>query len=390
MVKSSRGPEAENMSMSQEIEVTLEPVEPLPFRLERREFTPSVALVVPVFNEENVVRLTYERIAEVMDSVDLDWNLTFVNDGSRDGTIAELESLYELDPRVSYVALSRNFGHQAALAAGLDHSHADVVITMDADLQHPPELIPSLLDAWREGYDIVHTRKLSTDGLSPTRAIATRLAYRLVRTVAAVNIIPQASDYRLLDRDAVDALGRLPEQGRLYRGLAPWIGYRQAVVPFVADDRQAGSSQYGLRQLASLFARSFFDFSRAPLHVGLAVAGSAVAVCSLYLAYVLAAFLLGAATPSGFLSLMFAIGFLVSVNLFFLGIVGVYVARIYDEVRGRPTYIVSRVRERARAESRGRGTSFAELLPPLAEKLTYPEVLPRLAVESVQSVKNSS
>jgi polyisoprenyl-phosphate glycosyltransferase len=325
----------------------LEPIDPLPLRLEPRALSPSVALVVPVFNEEHVVRMTYDRIAEVMDGLQLDWSLTFVNDGSRDETIAALEQLYDHDPRVSYVALSRNFGHQAALSAGLDHCDGDVVITMDADLQHPPELIPSLLDAWRKGYDVVHTRKLSTDGLSPTRSLTTRIAYRLVRSVSAVNIIPQASDYRLLDRDAVEALKRLPERGRLYRGLAPWIGYRQAVVPFVADERQAGSSQYGLRQLGQLFTRSFFDFSHAPLYVGLVVAAASIAICFLYLAFVLVAYLLGKATPSGFLSLMFAIGFLISVNLFFLGIVGVYVARIYDEVRGRPTYLVSRIRRRA-------------------------------------------
>jgi dolichol-phosphate mannosyltransferase len=349
------------VTVGHELRGTVEQIEPLPFRLERRQFAPSVALVVPVFNEERVVQMAYQRIGAVMDGLGLAWHLTFVNDGSRDGTVAELERLYESDPRVSYVVLSRNFGHQAALAAGLDHSDADVVITMDADLQHPPELIPSLLDAWREGYDVVHTRKMSTEGLSPTRALATRLAYRLVRSVAAVNIIAQASDYRLLDREAVNALKQLPERGRLYRGLAPWIGYRQAAMPFVADDRQAGSSQYGLRQLASLFARSFFDFSHAPLHVGLAVAGSSIAVCSVYLAYVLGAFLLGATIPSGFLSLMFAVGLLISVNLFFLGIVGVYVARIYDEVRGRPTYLVSRVRQRVTDETGVRDSAAYDL-----------------------------
>lgn len=324
----------------------LEPVEPLPFQLEARQFSPTIALVVPAFNEERVVRLAYDRISQVMDGLEVDWHLTFVNDGSRDGTLGELEALYEQDPRVSYLILSRNFGHQAALSAGLDHSDADVVITMDADLQHPPELIPKLLGAWREGYDVVHTRKLSTNGLSPARSLATRLAYRLVRSVSSVTIVAQASDFRLLDRDAVAALKGMPERGRLYRGLAPWIGYRQAVVPFVAPERQAGASQYGLRQLASLFARSFFDFSHTPLHVGLAAAGAAIAVCFSYLAYVLAAFVLGASIPPGFVSIMFAVVFLISVNLFFVGILGVYVARIYDEVRGRPTYLISRVRRR--------------------------------------------
>jgi polyisoprenyl-phosphate glycosyltransferase len=322
----------------------VEPVEPLPFALTPRDQTPSVAVVVPTFNEEDVLPLTYRRIAQTMDALGVPWSITFVNDGSRDGTLRVLEKLYESDRRVSYVALSRNFGHQAALAAGLDHSDADVVITMDADLQHPPEVIGAMLDAWRLGFDVVHTRKLTTDGLPPLRAFVTRIAYKLISRVATVRIVEQASDFRLLDREAADAIRCLPERDRLYRGLAPWIGFRQAVVPFKADARQAGSSQYGLPQLMSLFSRSFFDFSRAPLQVGLLVGGVAIALCLAYLGYVLAAMLLGQPIPSGFVSLIFAVVFLSSVNLFFAGIVGVYVARIYDEVRGRPTYVVGRVR----------------------------------------------
>ena len=323
-----------------------EPVEPLPFPLERRTLAPSVALVIPTFNEELVVPMTHRRIAETMDALGLEWSVLFVNDGSRDRTVAALERLRLADQRVGYLVLSRNFGHQAALAAGLDHVDADVVITMDADLQHPPELIPALLEAWRQGYDVVHTRKRATDGLPLVRSLVTRAAYRLVRAVASVNIIAQASDFRLLDRDAVDALRGLPERGRLYRGLAPWVGFRQAVVPFTASVREAGTSQYGIRQLGSLFARSFFDFSRAPLYVGLAAAAVSVTVCFAYLAYVLGAYLLGASMPSGYITLLFAFGFLISVNLFFAGILGVYIARIYDEVRGRPTYVVGRVRGR--------------------------------------------
>jgi len=323
---------------------TVEPVEPLPFPLVPRDRTPSVAVVVPTFNEEDVLPLTYRRIAQAMDALGAPWSIMFVNDGSSDGTLRALEKLYEGDRRVSYVALSRNFGHQAALAAGLDHAEGDVVITMDADLQHPPEVIGAMLDAWRRGFDVVHTRKLATDGLPPLRAFATRIAYKLISRVATVRIVEQASDFRLLDREAVEAIAGLPERDRLYRGLAPWVGFRQAVVPFRADARQAGSSQYGLRRLVSLFSRSFFDFSRAPLQVGLLVGGAAIALCLAYLGYVLAALLMGRSIPSGFVSLIFVIVFLSSVNLCFAGIVGVYVARIYDEVRGRPTYVVGRVR----------------------------------------------
>jgi len=325
----------------------VEAVEPLPFSLERRTSNPSVAVVIPVFNEEAVLPLTYRRLVQTMDRLGAPWTITFINDGSRDGTLRILEELYSRDARVSYVALARNFGHQAALAAGLDQADADVVITMDADLQHPPELIESMLDAWRSGYDVVHTRKVTTTDLSRARSMSTRLAYKVIRWVSSVNIIEHASDFRLLDHDAVDAMRQMPERGRLYRGLTPWIGFRQAVIPFVADARQAGSSQYGLRQLAALFSRSFFDFSRAPLQVGLVLGAAAIALCFGYLAYVFVALLLGQSLPPGFVSLIFVFVFLSSVNLCFAGILGVYVARIYDEVRGRPAYVVGRRRTHA-------------------------------------------
>jgi polyisoprenyl-phosphate glycosyltransferase len=321
-----------------------EPMQPLPFPLERRRHAPLVSLVIPTYNEEDVLQLTYARIVQTMETLGVRWSITFVNDGSTDGTLAALERMYARDPRVSYVALARNFGHQAALAAGLSHADGNVVITMDADLQHPPELIALMLAAWRRGFDVVHTRKLATRDLSPVRSLVTRVAYKLIRRVADTRIVEQASDFRLMDRDAVDAVKNLPERSRLYRGLTPWIGFRQAVVPFTADVRQAGSSQYGFRQLLSLFSRSFFDFSRAPLQCGLLIGGVAIALCFTYLAYVLAAFLFGHSVPPGYVTLVFTVVFLSSVNLFFAGILGVYVARIYDEVRGRPTYVVGRLK----------------------------------------------
>jgi dolichol-phosphate mannosyltransferase len=255
-----------------------------------------------------------------------------------------LESLHAGDDRVAYLVLSRNFGHQAALSAGLDYANGDVVITMDADLQHPPELIGPMVDAWRRGYDVVHTRKLGTDGLPPLRALTTRLAYRAISGVASVPIIEQASDFRLLDREAVTAVQRMPETRRLYRGLTPWVGFRQAVIPFSAPAREVGDSQYGTRQLVSLFSRSFFDFSRGPLYAGLIAGAAAVALCFAYLMYVLVAYAAGKHIPAGFVSIIVAIVFVSSINLCFAGIIGVYVARIYDEVRQRPSYVIGRVR----------------------------------------------
>jgi dolichol-phosphate mannosyltransferase len=323
---------------------SIEPLGDLPLPLEPRELSPHVALVLPAYNEQRAIVPTYHSICAVMDSVPVSWSILFVNDGSNDGTLAVLDELYRSDERVSYISLSRNFGHQSALEAGLDHAVGDVMITMDADLQHPPAVLPVLIEGWRQGYDVVHTQKISTRDLGRTRALATRIAYRAIKATASVDFIPQASDFRLLDAAARDAIRAFPERGRLYRGLARWIGLRQAVVPFEANERVAGNSTYGIRRLASLFSKAFFDFSSAPLRLALVLGSSAIALCMGYVAFVLIAYIVGNAVPPGYVSLIFAIVFLSSLNLTLIGVLGVYVSRIYDEVRGRPSYLIGRTR----------------------------------------------
>lgn len=323
----------------------VEPILPLPFPLERREQSGvRVCVVLPAFNEAQILPRTYAALKEKLDEIGLSWTVLFVNDGSRDESAAVLDSLRRADDRVGYILLARNFGHQAALTAGLDYAEGDVIITMDADLQHPPAVIPQLLAAWRAGYDVVHTRKLVTEGLSMTRDLTTRVAYRLIQRVSKVTIIPHASDFRLMDRSAVDVLRQLPETNRLYRGLMPWLGFRQCVVPIVAAERAAGRSQYGVRQLLGLFAKAFFDFSSAPLHVGLLLGGAAVVLSALYMLFILAWLVFAERTPPGWASSVSVTLLLGSISLAFSGIIGVYVARIYDQVRARPTYVASRVR----------------------------------------------
>ena len=322
----------------------VEPLGELPLPLEPRIVQPHVVLVLPAYNEQRAIIPVYRGICSVMESLPVSWSVLFVNDGSEDGTLHVLDELYRSDERVSYISLSRNFGHQSALEAGLDHAVGDLMITMDADLQHPPALLPVLIEGWRQGYDVIHTRKISTRDLGRTRAIATRIAYRAIRSAATIDFIPQGSDFRLMDATARDAIRALPERGRLYRGLARWIGLRQAVVAFEADERVAGSSTYGLRQLASLFSKAFFDFSSAPLRLALVLGSAAIALCMAYVAFVFVAYIVGASLPPGFVSLIFAIVFLSSLNLTLIGVLGVYVSRIYDEVRGRPSYLVGRTR----------------------------------------------
>jgi polyisoprenyl-phosphate glycosyltransferase len=338
----------------------------LPFPLTARTGQASLCVVIPVFNEAEGLALTCERVTGVLEQLDVTWSILFVNDGSTDASIGILESLAARDARISYLALSRNFGHQAALAAGLDRADADIVVTMDGDLQHPPELIPVLVDAWRSGYDVVHTRKLSTENLSLWRRLATRIAYKAISRVADVEIIPEASDFRLLDRTAQHALTAMPERHPLYRGLTLWIGFRQAMVPYTAGARARGTSNYGLRQLLQLFARAFFDFSSAPLHVGLLVGSLTILACFGYLAYTVGAFVFGQDTPTGYVTLIFLIVLLSSINLTFCGILGVYLARIYNEVRHRPSYVVARASTASAAGAAGEeARDSREHVPPL-------------------------
>jgi glycosyltransferase involved in cell wall biosynthesis len=323
-----------------------EPLEPLPFPLEERTSPqrPRLCVVIPAFNEEPVLMRTGRALAASLDTLDVDWSVLFVNDGSRDKSSQVLEELHRADVRFEYLLLSRNFGHQAALTAGLDNAEGDVIVTMDADLQHPPEMLPSLLDAWRQGFDVVHTRKVSTVGLSGWRRAVTPVAYSFIQRVAGIRIIPHASDYRLMDAGVLDALRSLPEVARLYRGLTSWVGFRQCVVPYVAAERAGGQSHYSLRQLLTLGARSLFDFSDAFLHAGLVVGSLGVLLSAVYLAFIVTWVLLGRNMPPGWVSSISVTIIMDTILLFFLGIMGVYLARIYREVRHRPTYIVSLAR----------------------------------------------
>ena len=288
----------------------------------------------------------YDALSPVLSRLGSPYSMLFVNDGSDDSTGQVLDELFRRDRSVDYLSLSRNFGHQSALTAGLDHADADVVITMDADMQHPPELILEMVAAWRAGFDVVHTQKLSTGGRPLRESLAARVFYGLAGRLAQVPIIPHASDFRLLDRDALGALRTLPERDRLYRGLATWIGFRQCVIPYAAPRRAAGRSHYGLRRRLAVVASELFGFSNVPLYVGLVAGGAALVLSVAYLLYIVVWFVtaIGEDRPPGWVSLISATLLLNSVALVFLGVIGVYVARIYHEVRGRPGYVLRAAR----------------------------------------------
>jgi dolichol-phosphate mannosyltransferase len=294
---------------------------------------PVLSVVAPCYNERAGLAELHRRLTQVCATLDTPYEIVLVDDGSRDGTPDEIRRLTQADARVRGVLLSRNFGHQAAVSAGYDHARGQAVVVLDADLQHPPELIPEFVAQWRGGHDVVYAYR---EGVAP------RLGYRLHNWLCDVQIPAEAADFRLLDRKVVDALRRLPERRRFVRGLIAWLGFRQTGVPYRQADRFAGSPGYTLRQHVQIRLDSVFDFSTLPLRLSIYLGLVALLLGVLYAAYILGTlvFVGREAIPSGWPALIITILLLGGVQLVCLGMVAEYVGRTYDEVKQRPTYVV--------------------------------------------------
>ncbi|HEV3259078.1 MAG TPA: glycosyltransferase family 2 protein, partial [Gemmataceae bacterium] len=297
----------------------------------------------------------------VCDPLPYRFEFLFVDDGSTDRSAETLAELRRQDSRVCYLVLSRNFGHQAALSAGLVHAAGEAVIMMDGDLQHPPGLIPHFLERFRDGYDVVNTIRRETVDIGRAKRWASRLFYRLFNWAASVHIEAGAADFRLMSRAAVDALNALPEQQRFLRGLVPWLGFRQTTIDFVAPSRWAGRPKYTfLRSLRfaldGITAFSFYPLRRA------AVLGWTIMLASfLYGLYALGAHFLGHNTVPGWTSLMLCVVFLGGCQLLVAGVLGEYIGRILEQVKGRPMYIVQQAVGLPAALSKGRAVPLASL-----------------------------
>jgi dolichol-phosphate mannosyltransferase len=309
----------------------------------------TISVVTPMLDEETVARAFYDRIVAALDGYD--WELVVVDDGSTDGTGALLDALSADDPRVGVIHLSRSFGHQAALSAGLDHARGDIVVTIDADLQDPPELIPELVERWREGSDVVIAVRRTRAGEPRWRLAAIRTFYKLFGRAAGVQHAANAGDYRLCDRHALEVLLAMPERSRYLRGMARWIGFRQAVVPYDRDERLAGKTKYPLFKLIRLALDALVSFSDEPLRLASYLGFFFAIVAFLGLPAAVVARLLGIYVP-GVASLIMIISFLGGIQLITVGIIGEYVGRIYHEVKRRPLYVVrSRVGRAVEAEA---------------------------------------
>lgn len=300
-----------------------------------------LSIIVPCYNEESVLRATHERLTNVLrDLPEFDYELIFINDGSADQTQQILMDLHRHDRHVRALLFSRNFGHQIAVTAGLEESRGDAVVIIDADLQDPPEVIPQMIDLWRDGNDVVYGLRIDRQGESRFKLWTAKVFYRLINRLSETKMPLDTGDFRLLDRRVVEVIKTMPERARFLRGMVSWAGFRQASIPYERAARHAGESKYPLAKMLQFAMDGIISFSLVPLKLavwtgflamGLAVAGIAVAVVD---------HLLDRGLVRGWASLFVAVLFMGGVQLVFLGIIGEYLGRIYTEVKRRPLYVV--------------------------------------------------
>jgi glycosyltransferase involved in cell wall biosynthesis len=301
---------------------------------------PELSVVIPVYDEAAVLPELHRRLVEVLPSCAATWEIVFVDDGSRDQSPAILLAAAERDPRVRIVRFTRNFGHQAAVTAGIAYARGAAVVVMDADLQDPPETIPALVAEWRRGFEVVSAVREVREGEDPVRLFLIKLFYRLIRRLSPVDLTADVGDFRLLDRRVADALNRLPERNRYVRGLIRWLGFRHTEVRYRRAGRFAGETKYSYGKLFRLAIDGITSFSTVPLRF-VVYLGFAISVLSIGLiAYALWGRLVSGETPAGWTSVFVTLTFLSGVQLVSIGILGAYVSRIFEEVKARPLYVV--------------------------------------------------
>jgi dolichol-phosphate mannosyltransferase len=296
-----------------------------------------LSVVAPVYNEHATVEEFYSRVCSALEG--LLFELVLVDDGSSDGSSEILDRLASTDPRVRVVHLSRNFGHQTALTAGLDHARGNAVVMLDADLQDPPEVILPMLDHWRAGCDVVYAVRSAREGESRFKLTTARWFYTLFDKLAQVDLDHNSGDFRLLDRHALDALLSMRERNRFLRGMTVWVGYRQAAVPYKRDPRFAGETKYSIQKMLTFSLDAISSFSHRPLQLATLFGFLISTLAFIAIPVVIVLRVLGSYLP-GFSSITIAVLLLGGIQLIAIGIIGEYVGRIYDEVKGRPLYLV--------------------------------------------------
>ena len=304
----------------------------------------KISILIPCYNEEKSLPLLYPELVKLMDgNPAYEWELMFVNDGSADGTLQVLKQLRQQDQRVNYVDLSRNFGKEKAMLAGFDHVTGDCMVIIDADLQHPPTLIPEMIKWWEQGYDDVYAKRKSRGKESWLRKRLSLEFYRILQRSSRFEVLKNVGDFRLLDRCCINALKSLRESERYTKGMYSWIGFRKKELEFVQADRVAGESSWSYRQLFSFAIDGITSFTTAPLRIS-TVVGFIVSMCAfLYMIYVFFKAVIFGEPVQGYPTLVILILFLGGIQLLSLGIIGEYIGRIYNETKNRPDYIVREI-----------------------------------------------
>jgi len=317
--------------------------------------------VIPLYNEEQAAEAFHARLRQAIDRLPYRFAIVYVNDGSRDGTAAALERIRAGDGRVMVLELSRNFGHQAALTAGLDHARGDYVITMDGDGQHPPALIEEMLRLARAGCDVVLTQRVDDASTSPFKRRSAELFYGLINRMGETQILRGGADFRLMSRAAVDALGGMREYHRFLRGMVAWLGFRSAVIPYHPPARLAGETKYTLRKMLRLARDAVFSFSLVPLYLGLSLGGLFFLLALIEAIYVLSFWVSGntAQLEPGWSSLMFVVLVVGGTLMVLLGFIGIYLGYVFQEVKRRPVYVL---REKPAPRSPARAEGEDELV----------------------------
>jgi polyisoprenyl-phosphate glycosyltransferase len=310
----------------------------------RRESPACLSVVVPCLNEQEVIGLSHPRLKAALEAICADGTMTheiiYVDDGSKDQTAALLAAIATADPCVNVVVLSRNFGHQPAVTAGLDHAIGDCAVIIDADLQDPPELIADMVRLWRDGFDVVYGQRTDRDGESAFKIATARAFYRGLNALSDVDIPLDVGDFRLIDRCVMDAIANMPERDRFLRGMISWVGYRQAALPYRRAARAAGESKYPLTKMIRFALDGMLSFSLAPLRFVITIGSWIVVAAMLGIVYAVLNRLFTDQWVSGWTMLFIAIMFMGGVQLMVLGVIGEYVGRIYMATKSRPLYLI--------------------------------------------------
>lgn len=305
---------------------------------------PRYSLVIPIYNEVEVLPRLVARIRSLLAELDGEAEVIFVDDGSKDGSVDHLRQAVAAEPHFRLIELSRNFGHQIAITAGMDVARGDAVIVMDADLQDPPEVVLDLVAKWKEGYEIVYARRVARKGETWFKRFTASLFYRLMEKMTSVDIPRDVGDFRLVGRKAVETFKRMPEHDRFVRGMFGWMGFKQTAVPFERPPRPAGSTKYPFWKMLHLAIHGIVSFSEKPLHLAL-WAGLAISALSMLLgAYAIFAWIFETGHVAEWTSVVVIVSLLCGINLFMTGVVGLYVGSIHAEVKRRPLYVVDQVK----------------------------------------------